>query len=327
MGEVYLVAHTQLGRSLAAKVLHAHLARDPRLVDRARVEAQSLARLHHANIVAVNGFGTTKDERPFIVMEYLRGCTLDGELKIAGFLPVAEALDFAIELLSALSAAHELGIVHRDIKPSNIFLCDPVDGKRTLKVLDFGIVRVLPDASDDAPDPPAIPTDSGVLVGTPRYLSPEGALGQRVDARADLYAAALMLYGMLTGRGPFDELERDTAFLRAHVHKEPPPPSSVGSQRIPTELDTIVLTALRKDPAARYQSAWEFKEALEKLRNALLCPPSLQPTFVVGALPIGTAVTPETRTKSRSTIWLAVALFLACGVVMAIVVAFLESGS
>ena len=351
MGEVYLVTHRQLGRNLAAKVLHAHLASDPRVVDRARVEAQSLARLHHANVVAVSGFGTTKDQRPFIVMEYLRGRTLDEELKAVGALPLLEAVQFTIELLSALAAAHALGIVHRDIKPRNLFLCNPHDGKRVLKVLDFGIARILPDASEEAPARLAVPTDSGVLVGTPKYLSPEGALGRRVDARADLYAAALMLYGMLTGRGPFDELERDTAFLKAHAYREPPVPSSRSSQPIPPELDAIVLRALRKDPDGRFQSADEFKLALERFKAIQLCPPALKATAVLGALSthdesrvaedakasamrlvqVASADalrgSNEAQEKERFPYGLAIALFLICGLVMAAVVAILENAS
>lgn len=350
MGEVYLVVHSQLGRTFAAKVLHARLAADARLVERARIEAQSLARLRHANIVAVSGFGFTKDQRPYIVMEYLRGRTLDAELKICGVVPVLDAVRFMTQLLSALEAAHELGIVHRDIKPSNIFLCDPHDNVRLLKVLDFGVVRVLPNASEQAPEPPAVPTESGVLIGTPRYLSPEGAMGQRVDARADLYAAALMLFYMLTGRGPFDEIDRDTAVLAAHAHQTPPAPSLLSQQRIPRELDLIVLKALRKEPEARFQTAAEFKTALERFAAILLCPPGLRETAVVGAIgaepvsaeeatgdppmpvPSKSAVMRKaervapvgTETAAKALKWRALAVFLFFGLVMAVIVAWME---
>ncbi|MGC4070826.1 MAG: serine/threonine-protein kinase [Polyangiaceae bacterium] len=355
-GEIFLVKHAALGRMLAAKVLHARLAQSANLIDRARVEAQTLARLRHANIVEVTGFGYTNDGRPYIVMEYLRGRTLDEELKAVGALTIADALDFTSQLLSALVAAHELGVVHRDIKPSNLVLCEPHDGRRTLKVLDFGVARVLPGASPQAPDPPAVATDSGIIVGTPRYLSPEGAQGQRVDTRADIYAAALMLYVMLTGRGPFDEIARDTAVLLAHVARVPPAPSLFAQQVIPRELDIIVLKALEKDPERRYQSALEFKQELDHLAAVLACPPALQATTVLGDLtaagPSHDAKPPqksgritiptttqldahsaETRapvaapsTPSSSLVWRAIAVFVVFGLLMAAVVAWMELG-
>lgn len=338
MGEVYLVAHAQMGRTLAAKVLHARLASDPRLVERARIEAQSLARLRHANIVAVSGFGYTKDQRPFVVMEYLRGRTLADEVMITGYLPVLDAVHFTSQLLAALGAAHELGVVHRDIKPSNIFLCDAHDGERTLKVLDFGVVRVLPGASAQAPEPLAVPTDSGVLMGTPRYLSPEGALGQRVDERADLYSAALMLFYMVTGRGPFDEITRDTAVLAAHAYQDPPAASLMAQQKVSPELDKILLKAMRKDPTARYQSAAEFKAELDRFAAMLLCPPALQETTVLGALePELPVVAPQPKEDPlplvkpsspvppvRTLVFRAVALFVAFGLLMAAVIAWTE---
>lgn len=335
MGEVFLVKHHQLGRTLAAKVLHARLAENPMLVERARIEAQSLARLRHANIVAVSGFGYTKDNRPFIVMEHLRGRTLGEELIAVGHMPVLEAVKFTTQLLSALGAAHELGIVHRDIKPSNIFICDAHADERILKVLDFGVARVLPDASAQAPRPPAVPTDSGVLLGTPRYLSPEGALGQRVDARADLYAAALMLFYMVTGRGPFDEIARDTAVLAAHVYKNPPLPSLVAPQPIRPELDAILLKALRKDPAERYQSVAEFKKALERFTSMLVCPSALQETALIGDLiaKIPANLSPssqrmpvanDTNLAFGSLLWRAIVLFVVFGVFMAAVIAWTE---
>jgi serine/threonine protein kinase len=242
--------------------------------------------------------------------------------------------------------------VHRDIKPSYIFLCDAHDGERTLKVLDFGVVRVLPDASEQAPEPLAVPTESGVLMGTPRYLSPEGAMGQRVDARADLYAAALMLYYMLTGRGPFDEIARDTAVLAAHAYMNPPAPSLLSRQAIRPELDAIILKALRKDPASRYQSALEFKTVLDRVAAMLVCPTALQETTVLGdlsavgpvrtiepsrslnvgaALPTDTGVnrdvepTKSDSRKPQSPIFVrAIALFVLFGLLMAAVIAWTE---
>lgn len=144
MGEVFVVEHRELGREFVAKVLHAELASDARVVDRMRVERQALGRLSHPHIVSVIDSASLSDGRPFFVMELLRGRTLAEELRERGKLPVYEAVRFACELLSALAASHGIGVVHRDIKPANLFICALPNGSRHLKVLDFGIARVLP---------------------------------------------------------------------------------------------------------------------------------------------------------------------------------------
>jgi len=299
MGEVFVVEHRELGRELVAKVLHREFASDPRVVDRMRVERQSLGRLSHPNIVSVVDSSTVPDGRPFMVMERLRGRTLAEELRERGKLPVYEAVRFACELLSALAATHAIGIVHRDIKPANLFICKLTDGSRQLKVLDFGIARVLPDAPATAPLPLVLPTDVGIMMGTPRFASPEAAVGQRVDARADVYAAALMLYLMLAGRGPFDHRSGAASVMAAHVSDEPAPPSKYASEPIPFPLDQAVLRGLRKNPAERFQSAVDFKLELEStvalLRKPLgwvettLFPPSKPATSSApGSAPQGT---------------------------------------
>ncbi|HKY35335.1 MAG TPA: serine/threonine-protein kinase [Polyangiaceae bacterium] len=263
MGEVFLVEHRELGRDVVAKVLHAELASDPRTVDRMRVERESLGRLNHPHIVSVVDSASLKDGRPFFVMERLHGQTLAAEIKGRSKLPVYEAVQYACQLLSALSAAHAIGIVHRDVKPENLFICTLKDGSRILKVLDFGVARVLPDAPAAAPLPLMVPTDVGVLMGTPRYASPEAAVGCRVDTRADLYGAALVLYLMLAGRGPFDHHSRPASVLAAHVRDEPAPPSKLAGEPVPFPLDQAVLRGLRKDPRERFSSALEFRTELE----------------------------------------------------------------
>lgn len=284
MGEIFLVEKASLGKEFVAKVLHHHLSRDVRILERVRVEAECLGALEHANIVVAVDFNRTKtDDRPFLVMEYLRGRTLDEEIAIRGPMPPLQALDFTLQLLSALGAAHALGIVHRDIKPSNLFLCTDEDGRKILKVLDFGIARILPCGAPNAPEPSSVPTSTGELVGTPSFMSPEAAECEKVDCRADLYAAALMLFVMLTGRGPFDELKRDTAMLAAHTRMRPPPPSKFAPNPISTELDAIVNQGLRKNPAQRYQTAEEFQRAVERCVIDLQCPTALRETTVLGS--------------------------------------------
>jgi serine/threonine-protein kinase len=261
-----------------------------------RLEGQALARLSHPNIVAVLGFEQTADGRPFLLMESLSGRTLGLELEERGALPVRTALDYSIELLSALSAAHEIGVVHRNVKPDNILLVDGPDGGRKLKLLDFGIARVLPGAPVDAPVPLAVPTSTGAVIGTPRFLSPEAARGQHVDTRADVYGAGLVLYLMLCGRGPFDDVRGEQAVLSAHAEAIPAPPSRYAREPISAELDPIVLRALDKDPDARYPSASAFRAELEAVLASLdglrpTGPPAPGPVPSFSALPRRTIVT------------------------------------
>lgn len=274
MSEVYVVEHRTMGRRAVAKVLHGRFAGEERrrLADRMRVEAQALGRLHHAHIVSILALTQTSDGRPCIVTEYLEGRTLADELAERGRLPVLEAVRYACQLLAALEAAHGLGLVHRDIKPANLFLCTGADGQGCLKVLDFGVVRVLPSAPEHAPKPVSVPTDQGVVVGTPRYVSPEAVMGQAADARSDLYAAGLVLYKMVAGRGPFDHINSDDLLLTAHALEDPAPPSSVAGTPVPPELDHLTLRALAKDPATRFQTAHEFSRALEALASLLISP-------------------------------------------------------
>jgi eukaryotic-like serine/threonine-protein kinase len=269
MGEVFLAEHRELGKLCVVKILHARFANDERLADRVRLEARALGRIRSPFIVSVSGAGITADRRPFIVMEYLEGHTVAEEIAQRGHLPLPEALKYACELLQALEVAHAAGIVHRDIKPGNLFLCDAPDGSRTLKVVDFGLTRIMPDAPAGAPQPLAVPTDTGIVVGTPRYVSPEGARAQPVDHRADLYGAALMLYLMVAGRGPFDHIRSEPMVLSAHASERPQPPSHFAKQAIPPELDRVLLYTLRKDPAARFQTAAAFREQLEQIKEQL----------------------------------------------------------
>ncbi len=283
MGDLYVVEHQLLQRTFVAKVLQENFARDDGLLDRFRLEAQALGRLNHPHIVSVTDVGTTTDGRPYMLLEHLEGRTLDEELGERGRLPVREALQYAEQLLSALSAAHAISIVHRDIKPSNLFLCNRPDGSRVLKVLDFGIARVMPRAVPRTPRPLAAPTDTGVVMGTPRFVSPEGAVGRRVDERADLYAASLVLYTMLVGRGPFDHISGHMSLLTAHARAEPQPPSHYAEEPVPPELDRAVLKGLEKDPEKRYQTAEEFREILRHLSELLARPTGWLVTTVFSA--------------------------------------------
>jgi serine/threonine-protein kinase len=250
---------------VVAKVIHSELVPDKKAVDRFRLEAQALAQLDHPNVVEIFGTGATSDGRPYIVLEYLQGETLSTRLRREK-VDVATAIDYAVQYLSALEAAHRAGIVHRDLKPGNILLARDLEGKILIKVLDFGLAKVLPDAPTDAPSPLADPTTLGTALGTPSYMSPEQALGRDVDERGDIYAAAVVLYKSLTGVGPFEHLGRERQ-MDAHVQETPLPPSEFMGERINAELDQAVLKALSKDPAERYYSAAEFRDVLIACRK------------------------------------------------------------
>jgi serine/threonine-protein kinase len=252
MGSVYVVEHRGLLKRFALKVPHKFYARRA-FADRVRVEAQAIARLRHPNVVDVIDFWIA-DGHPCIIFELLKGRTLAKEIAERGSLPVGEAVDVTIQTLSALSAAHALGIVHRDIKPENLYLHNGRERRRILKVLDFGLARILPNALESAPAPPMFPTKTGASVGSPAYMSPEAARGERVGPAADIYSLGLVLYAMLVGHGPFDR----------GPMADPPSRYTAG---IPGGLDAIVMRAIKEAPEARFASAGEFRDALEQVRS------------------------------------------------------------
>jgi serine/threonine-protein kinase len=269
MGEVYLVVHRELGRRFVAKLMRPELAEDSNFVARLRLEARILGKLAHSNIVTVAGFGKSADGRLFIVMECLKGRTLGEELYERLSLPVVEAIDVVLQMLAGLGAAHAAGVVHRDIKPDNVFLHEPPVGPRVVKLLDFGVARVVPGISPTGPLPLAVPTDTGAVIGTPEFISPEGARGLRVDHRADLYSTALCLYVLIAGHGPFHDVESNEHMLAAQAVEDAPPLSRF-VPGVSAALDRLLIKALQKDPGRRYQSAGELAAGLEEVRVGLV---------------------------------------------------------
>jgi eukaryotic-like serine/threonine-protein kinase len=258
MGDVYVVEHRLMGRQFALKLLRSHLLADPQFSERLRVEAQAAARLNHPNIVEMVDLWLSREGYPCVVMELLHGKPLSQELDERRSLPAHEAIALALQALSGLAAAHALGVVHRDVKPENLFLQEIPGFARRLKILDFGIARVLPGASHLAPDPIAVPTKTGAVLGSPRFMSPEAARGERVDHRADLFSLGVVLYVMLTGRGPHDR-----PALRV------PPPSTFASEGIDAQLDAVVLRSIAERAENRFQSAAAFTEALSSATREL----------------------------------------------------------
>jgi len=252
MGTVYEVEHTELGKRFVLKALLSDLSRREDLVARLRNEQRALGRLEHPSIVNVTDAGVTTTNVPYFVMERLDGETLGARIKRAGCLQIGEALEIAASVLDGLAAAHEIGVVHRDIKPQNIFLAH---GKYP-KILDFGVAKVADTGS-------AI-TARGVAVGTPRYMSPEQASGEKLDGRSDLYAVGLLLHEMVVGKGPFDEARDANEMLLAHLSHLPPRLSSrVGS--VTHDLDEFMTSLLAKSPAARPPTARDAAAALRTL--------------------------------------------------------------
>jgi serine/threonine-protein kinase len=251
MGQVYEIEHSFLGRRLALKVLHPIFASNPEFTERLRLEAHALARLRHPAIVDIVDFWTTDEGQPCVVMELLHGRSLHGELRERKRLPLDEAVEIALQALSGLRAAHAMGIVHRDIKPENLFVHEIAGKKRILKILDFGLARLMPQLASDTARAFAVSTQTGAVVGSPRFMSPEAARGERVDARGDLYSLGLVLYLMLSGRAPHD-----------FDATSPEPEPLLGEPGISTELNQIVLRAIANDITVRYQTAEEFRSEL-----------------------------------------------------------------
>jgi eukaryotic-like serine/threonine-protein kinase len=246
MADVYCAEDTQLGREVALKLLHRRFAEDSDFVERFRREASSAAGLQHPNVVQVFDRGEW-DGTYYIAMEFLHGRNLKQVVRDHGALDPPLAVDLLIQILKAARFAHRRGIVHRDIKPHNVI----VDDEGRAKVTDFGIARA--GASDM--------TETGSIMGTAQYLAPEQAQGHPVDERADLYSTGIVLYELLTGAPPFAAESPVTIALK-QVSEEPVAPMQLNPAVSPA-LDAVVMRALRKDPAARFQDADEFIAALE----------------------------------------------------------------
>ncbi len=268
MAEVYRARDLRLDRIVAVKTLREDLARDQTFQARFRREAQSAASLNHPSIVAV--YDTGEDDSatshvPFIVMEYVDGRTIRDLLRDDRQLLPERALEITDGVLRALDYSHRNGIVHRDIKPGNVML----NRQGEIKVMDFGIARATSDAQ-------ATMTQTAQVIGTAQYLSPEQARGERVDSRSDLYSVGCLLYELLTGRPPFTG-DSPVAIAYQHVRENPVPPSRVDPE-LPRWADPIVLRAMEKDPADRYQNANEMRNDIQRALSGYPVGAQMHPT-------------------------------------------------
>jgi serine/threonine-protein kinase len=308
MADVYCAQDLQLGRKVALKILHRRFAEDREFVERFRREASSAAGLQHQHVVSVYDRGEY-DGTYYIAMEYLEGRTLKQVVQEEGLLDPDRAIDLTLQILRAARFAHRRGIIHRDLKPHNVI----VDEEGRAKVTDFGIARA--GASDM--------TQTGSIMGTAQYLSPEQAQGTPVSAASDIYSVGVILYELLTGRVPFDGESAVTIALK-HVNERPVPPSAYNGAVGP-QLEAVVLRALEKDPTVRYANADEMIAALEAARmgTGMTAVAPVGPPTMVEPLPSDAYVypaqplPPRERREGARWWWWALALVLVAGAIVA----------
>ena len=250
-GAVYAARHAVLDRPAAVKVLHAALAASPAMVDRFVREARAVNAIRHPNIVDIFDFGALADGRPFFVMELLEPGDLQQRMELSGRLTLDEVLAIMTPVCNALEAAHRAGYIHRDLKARNIGFGVGPDGAEVVKLLDFGVAKLLEEDRDGA--------TGTIRIGTPHCMSPEQIRGGQVDARTDVYALGVLLYHLLVGRYPFDAAD---ALELERLHLEAPPPLPSRLAPVPSGLDGLIARALAKAPADRPRSVRELRELL-----------------------------------------------------------------
>ena len=257
MGTVYLARHLEIDKRVAIKILGPESVHRPQLKERFLREARATASIDDEHVIAIHDFGAAPSGVVFFVMEYLQGVDLAELIRHHAPLPWPRARDIALQICGALAAAHARGVVHRDMKPANVFRVDR-SGAEFIKVLDFGLAKVIrPEKSIGEGL-----THTGMLFGTPEYMSPEQAQGDRHDHRVDIYALGVILFEMLTGQLPF-RAETFMGLLHKHMFDPPPRPSDLAPQaRIPAAVEAVILKCLQKDPTLRFQQMTDLAAAL-----------------------------------------------------------------
>jgi len=257
MGTVYRAYQRNMDRIVAVKILRRELLKEPEVVRRFLREARAAAKLQHPNIVTVHLVGETDDGVPFLVMEHVDGVALEQICEAQGAQPVPRILSLARQIGNALAEAHDAGIIHRDLKPANILITDRSRVPDLVKVLDFGIAKIIEGADQ------SLLTRDGVIFGTPHYIAPEQATGGEIDHRADLYSLGVILFRLATGRLPFEGTAGMQVVLK-HLREQPPKPRTI-DPTIPPALEAIILACLAKDPSLRPRDAESLVQALERI--------------------------------------------------------------
>jgi serine/threonine protein kinase len=253
MGSVYRAVHVMLDKVVAVKVIKSELVTSDELVARFQREARAASNLHHPNIVSVYDLGHMPDGTLYIAMEYIDGPSVKQFIRQNGPLTPLESIDLVRQVASALAAAHRKQIVHRDLKSDNLMLAS-VEGRRIVKLVDFGIAKTFDESTDL--------TVAGYLLGTAHYMSPEQAAGKAVDHRADLYSLGVILYETITGSVPFDDASLGSVLVRLATEVPAAPSTRRFDVQVPPALDAVALRCLEKDPERRFQSANELAHAL-----------------------------------------------------------------
>lgn len=255
MAYVFAAERLHIGDMAAIKLLHPELAKEPIKKRRFQLEAYTTAAVKHPNVVSIFDYDETHEGQPYLVLELLTGITLSKRIQHGQILSVGRTVDIITPICGALNIAHSKGILHRDLKPSNIILHKLEDGSEVVKLIDFGIGKVL--SEDNSPL-----TQQGFVVGTPEYLSPERYSGRNIDTRSDVYSIGILVYRMLAGRVPFTG-RTATEILQKHV-KQPVPPLRLLNNSISEEVEAVVLRALAKRPDERQPSAQQFAQELNE---------------------------------------------------------------
>jgi len=251
MGAVYLAEHVKMGRKSAVKVMNPGMANDPDAISRFNREAANASRINHPNVCAVYDFGETPDGMIYLAMEFIEGPSLTKVISDAGALPPRRAADITRQAADALAVAHDMGIVHRDLKPDNIMIAAGRDGTDIVKVVDFGIAKAANSEAQKV-------TKTGLVVGTPEYMSPEQLAGDKLDGRSDLYSLALVAYNMLTGKLPFPADTVQESMIKRLTDEPLPLATSKPETSWSPEVQAVMDRALARDLASRYQTAAEF---------------------------------------------------------------------
>jgi len=294
MGQVYEAQHVNINKRFAIKLLRPEIVSNPEAVARFRQEAWSASSIGHENIIEIDDFATLPSGSVYLAMEYLAGRSLAERMRDGAPVDVGEGLELFSQVARGLSAAHDKGIIHRDMKPENIFIAER-HGRAMVKILDFGIAKV------SGAEGASSLTRTGAIFGTPHYMSPEQAMGNSLDHRSDIYSVGVIMYEVFTGRVPF-EAESFMGILTKHITVVPKRPTEMAPDRnIPEEIEEMILRAMAKEPAERYQSMHDLFADLQSLLQLfaphLLVQASAHPST---PMPVVARTTPPLGTRRPS---------------------------